>query len=86
MGGMLRCIRNEYNLDQIENEINKTDRDSGFDEILKIVKQNNNAYIDIDDRKSIENNHYAENFLEKDDGRRSNTFCIDPRTSSKFKI
>ena len=86
MGGILRCIKNEYNLDQIENEINKTDADSGFDEILRKVKQNNNAYIDIDDRNTIENNHYEENFLEKEDMRRSSTFCIDPRTSNKFKI
>ena len=66
MGGIIRCIKNDYNLDQLENEINKTDPDSGFDEILKIIKKNNNAYIDIDDKKTLENNHYADNFLEKD--------------------
>ena len=81
MGGILRCIRNEYNLDQLENEINKSDNLSGFDEIFQIVKQNNNAYIDIDDHKTNENNHYADNFLEKIDKKRSNTFCFKPTTS-----
>ena len=84
MGGILRCIKNEYNLDQIENEINKTDPNSGFDEILNIIKQNNNAYIDIDQKGTKENKHYADNFLEKVDTKRSNTFCIESRTSSKI--
>ena len=84
MGGILRCIKNEYNLDQIENEINRTDNISGFDEILDMVKRNNNAYVDID-KKADENNHYAENFLEKVDNKRSNTFCYNP-TINKLKI
>ena len=79
MGGILRCIRNEYNLDQLENEINKSDNSSGFDEILQIIKQNNNAYIDTDDKISNENSHYANNFLEKLDTKRSSTFCINPK-------
>ena len=84
MGGILRCIRNEYSLDQLENEINKGESLSGFDEILQIIKQNNNAYIDIDDKKTNENNHYADNFLEKVDARRSSTFFINPKTSIKI--
>lgn len=88
MGGIIRCIKNDYNLDQLENEINKTDPDSGFDEILKIIKKNNNAYIDIDDKKTMENNHYADNFLEKDDqyNRRSNTFSVDSKAINKYKL
>ena len=82
MGGILRCIRNEYNLDQLENEINKSDNLSGFDEIMQIIKQNNNAYIDTDDKISSENSHYAKNFLEKLDTKRSGTFCIN----AKYKL
>ena len=44
MGGMLRCIRNEYNLDQIENEINRTDSEVDFDGMLEDIKQRNNIY------------------------------------------
>ena len=83
MGGIIRCIKNEYNLDQIENEINKTDNISGFDEILDIVKRNNNAYID-DDRRRGENSHYTENFLEKFENKRTNTFCYTPKTTMKI--
>ena len=28
MGGMIRCIRNDYNLDKVENEINRTDSEN----------------------------------------------------------
>ena len=28
MGGIVRCIRNEYNLDKVENEINRTDSEN----------------------------------------------------------
>ena len=38
MGGMLRCIRNEYNLDQVENEINRTDS-INYDEVFQSIKQ-----------------------------------------------
>ena len=86
MGGIIRCIKNEYSLDQIENEINKTDNESGFDEIMEKIKENNNAYIDIDNSRSIENNHYKDNYLEKYESKRSNTFSIDTRTSVKLKI
>ena len=85
MGGIIRCIRNDYNLDQLENTINKTDPESGFDEILKIIKQHYNAYIDIDDKKMIENNHYIDNFLEKEDDKRSYTFTPNQRTLTKYK-
>ena len=85
MGGIIRCIRNDYNLDQLENTINKTDPESGFDEILKIIKQHYNAYIDIDDKKMIENNHYIDNFLEKKDDKRSNTFSLNQRALTKYK-
>ena len=85
MGGILRCIKNEYSLDQLENEINRTDSVSGFDELLNNVKRNNNAYIDIDDKNLNENNHYSDNFLEKaKEGQRSKTFSINPKTSVKI--
>ena len=77
MGGIIRCIKNEYNLDQLENEINRTDNVSSFDEIFDMVKRKNNAYVDIDP-KADEHNHYAENFLEKIDDKRSMTFCSTP--------
>ena len=84
MGGIIRCIRNDYNLDPLENHINKSEPESGFDEILRIIKQKNNAYIDIDDKKMLENNHYADNFLEKED-KRNNTFSINQRVMAKYK-
>ena len=33
MGGIIRCIKNDYNLDQIENEINRTE---SFQEIFVV--------------------------------------------------
>ena len=82
MGGIIRCIKNEYNLDQLENEINKTDNDSGLDEIFNIVKQNNNPYID-DKKTNFETNHYSDNFLKKIEVKRSYTFSF-PQTSKKI--
>ena len=55
---MIRCIRNNYNLDKVENAINITD----FQEMYGSIKQKNNIYIDSD-TESSENNHYAENTL-----------------------
>ena len=83
MGGIIRCIKNEYNLDQIENEINKNDSISSFDEILDNIKKKNNAYID-DDRRLGENSHYTENFLEKTKEKRTSTFCYSQRTTIKI--
>ena len=84
MGGIIRCIRNDYNLDEIENEINKTDEDTVFDDILQDIKNRNNIYIDYD---KAEISHYAENKLvDKDKNRRSNTFCLLPRESKLPKL
>ena len=44
MGGIIRCIKNDYNLDEIENEINKTDEDTVFDEMFQDIKSRNNIY------------------------------------------
>ena len=88
MGGIIRCIKNDYNLDQIENEINQTDSVSGFDEIYKIISQNNNPYIDFDDKKTsenIENSHYIDNFLEKKENKRNKTFSMDSKVIKKLK-
>ena len=68
MGGMLRCIRNEYNLDQVENEINRTDS-INYDEVFQSIKQKTNIYIDDDNIKTNENDndmesdHYTNNSL-----------------------
>ena len=66
MGGIVRCIRNEYNLDKVENEINRTDSEVDFDRMLVNIKQKNNIYIDIDDDTKNEENiedHYLNNSL-----------------------
>ena len=81
MGGMLRCIRNEYNLDQIEYEINRTDSEVDFDGMLEDIKQRNNIYID-DEKVKEEGDHYSANFLVKDKQRHNQTVYI----SSKMKI
>ena len=77
MGGIIRCIKNDYNLDEIENEINKTDEDTVFDEIFQDIKNKNNIYIDFDKN---ETSHYAENKLvDKKVNQRSNTICLLPK-------
>ena len=35
---MIRCIRNDYNLDKIENEINRTDSIADFEEMYESIK------------------------------------------------
>ena len=39
---MIRCIRNDYNLDKVENEINRTDSVVDFEEMYESIKQKNN--------------------------------------------
>ncbi len=78
MGGMLRCIRNEYNLDQIENEINRTDSEVDFDGMLENIKQRNNIYID-DDKVKEEGDHYSNNYLVKNRQKKSNSVYISPK-------
>ena len=78
MGGIIRCIKNDYNLDEIENEINKTDEDTIFDDILQDIKNRHNIYIDFDKN---EISHYAENKLsEKEPNKRSQTFILPNET------
>ena len=77
MGGIIRCIKNDYNLDEIENEINKTDEDTVFDEMFQDIKSRNNIYIDFDKN---EISHYSENILVgKNKSERSNTFSLLPK-------
>ena len=65
MGGMIRCIRNDYNLDKIENDIDKED---DFGDILEKDKNS-----DINDKETDENSHYADNFLKSTIPRRNPT-------------
>ena len=78
MGGIIRCIKNEYNLDQIENEINRTDSQNDLDGMIKSIKQNYNIYIDDDDDIRKESNHYLDNTLDLDKPKRmkTNSFYI----------
>ena len=80
MGGIMRCIRNEYNLDKVENEINRTDSEVDFDRMLVNIKQKNNIYIDIDDDTKNEENiedHYLNNsLLEKGFTKKSQSMYI----------
>ena len=41
MGGMIRCIWNDYNLDldKVENEINRTDSVVDFEEMYESIKK-----------------------------------------------
>ena len=38
IGGMIRCIRNDYDLDKVENEINRTDSIADFEEMYESIK------------------------------------------------
>ena len=80
MGGIIRCIKNDYNLNQIENEINRTE---SFQEIFKKVTNKHNPYIDNDIRRDEENSHYKINMLEKIEVKRNYTFIAN---SNKYKI
>ena len=80
MGGIIRCIKNDYNLDQIENEINRTE---SFQEIFKKVTNKHNPYIDNDIKRDEENNHYKNNMLDKIEVKRNNTFVAN---ANKYKI
>ena len=80
MGGIIRCIKNDYNLDQIENEINRTE---SFQEIFKKVTNKHNPYIDNAIKRDEENNHYKNNMLDKIEVKRNNTFVAN---TNKYKI
>ena len=43
MGGMIRCIRNDYNLDKLENDINRTDSEKTL--IKEKKKHSRSMYI-----------------------------------------
>ena len=43
IGGMIRCIRNDYNLDKLENDINRTDSKKTF--IKERKKHSRSMYI-----------------------------------------
>ena len=80
MGGIIRCIKNDYNLDQIENEINRTE---SFQEIFKKVTNKTSPYIDSDIKRDEENSHYKINMLDKIEVKRNHTFITTP---NKYKI
>ena len=42
IGGMIRCIRNDYNLDKVENEINRTNSENT---LIKEKKHSRFMYI-----------------------------------------
>ena len=83
MGGMIRCIRNDYNLDKLENEINRTDSVLDLEEMYESIKQKNNIYIDTD-TESSENNHYAENTLIKERKKHSRSMYIPTTITTKI--
>ena len=86
MGGLMRCIRNDYNLDKIENEINRTDSIADFDDLYQQIKRNNNIYIDDDRNTKINSdiNHYEDNFLEKRNSKRNKSMFIKSSISTKL--
>ena len=86
MGGLMRCIRNDYNLDKIENEINRTDSIADFDDLYQQIKRNNNIYIDDDRNTKINSdiNHYEDNFLEKRNEKRNKSMFIKSSISTKL--
>lgn len=86
MGGLMRCIRNDYNLDKIENEINRTDSIADFDDLYQQIKRNNNIYIDDDRNTKINSdiNHYEDNFLEKRNAKRNKSMFIKSSISTKL--
>ena len=86
MGGLMRCIRNDYNLDKIENEINRTDSIADFDDLYQQIKRNNNIYIDDDRNTKINSdiNHYEDNFLEKRNTKRNKSMFVKSSISTKL--
>ena len=77
MGGMIRCIKTEYNIYDIENKMNNEDDIFNFDYLKKQIKKNNNVYVDIDTNKEKEINHYADNFLGDTSIKRVNTAGVN---------
>ena len=87
MGGMIRCLKSEYNLDQIENEINRTDSIVDIDQMYDEIKRKNNVYIDDDkNTDENENEHYLNNSLNEIKDRKKTYSMYVPSTSSKYKI
>ena len=92
---MLRCIRNEYNLDQVENEINRTDS-LNYDEVFQSIKNKTNIYID-DDKiiktneniidNDLESDHYTNNSLNiNKEKKKALSMYIPQSKNSKIKI
>ena len=77
MGGMIRCIKTEYNIYDIENKMNNEDDIFNFDYLKKQIKKNNNVYVDIDTNKEKEINHYSDNFLGDTSIKRVNTIGVN---------
>ncbi len=84
---MIRCLKSEYNLDQIENEINRTDSIVDFDQMYDAIKQRNNIYIDDDkNTDENENEHYLNNSLNEIKDKKKTYSMYVSSTSSKYKI
>ena len=83
MGSMIRCIKTEYNIDDIENKI-KEDDDTDFNDMMQQIKATNNVYVDYDLNKEKPKDHYSENFLGELPEKRRNTICIN--NYSRLKI
>ena len=81
-----KIIRNDYNLDKIENEINRTDSIADFDDLYQQIKRNNNIYIDDDRNTKINSdiNHYEDNFLEKRNAKRNKSMFVKSSISTKL--
>ena len=85
MGGIIRCVKNDYNLDQVENEINRTDSEVDFDNMMANIKQKNNIYIDNDIQKGED--HYLNNsLLVKEKPKKTQSIDISAFYSTKIKI
>lgn len=86
MGGMLRCIKNEYSLDQLENEINQTDGDTNFDDIDDTENKKQVSMDDLDKKifGDDNNNHYADNYLKNTESKRNKTFSYNTKENLKI--
>ena len=77
MGGMIRCMKTEYNIYDIENKMNDEIDDTDFNYMLQQIKENNNVYVDFDINKEKAIDHYADNFLGETPLKRRNTVSVN---------
>ena len=84
MGGMIRCIKTEYSIYDIENKMNDEEDNTDFNYMLQQIKENNNVYVDLDTNEGKVIDHYSDNFLGGVSEKRRNTICIN--NYSRIKI